>query len=130
MSKRLFAVLAVTALALVACGDDEGDSPGGNGAAPVVGEDGTVEIDVVMGDIFYQPESVEIPSDATLVVHASNEGQIEHDFELEDGEGTGMVQPGETGEAELGPFSEDTVAFCTVPGHREAGMEFEINVTD
>jgi nitrite reductase (NO-forming) len=129
MSKRSFALLAAAGLALAACGDD-GDSPGGGTATPAVGEDGRVEIDVVMGDIFYQPDSLEVPSGTTVVVNASNEGMIEHDFELEDGQGTGMVDPGESATAELGPFTEDTTAFCTVPGHQEAGMEFDIIVTD
>jgi nitrite reductase (NO-forming) len=129
MIKRRFAVLTIAALALAACGGDDGDSPGGGGAAPAVGDDGRVEIDVVMGDIFYQPDRVEIPGGTTVVVHASNEGQVEHDFELEDGQGTGMVDPGDSATAEIGPIDEDTVAFCTVPGHREAGMEFRINVS-
>jgi nitrite reductase (NO-forming) len=129
MNKRLIALVATAMLALVGCGN--GDSPGpGNGVTPAVGDNGTVEIDVVMGDMFYQPDGVEIPSGSTLVVNVSNEGMVEHDFELEDGEGTGLVDPGESATAELGPFTEDTIAFCTVPGHREAGMEFEITVTD
>jgi nitrite reductase (NO-forming) len=118
------------AFALAGCGDD-GDSPGpANGATPAVGENGTVEIDVVMGDMFYQPDSVEIPSGTTLIVNASNEGMVEHDFVIDGEDGTGLVQPGESATAEFGPFTEDTTAYCTVPGHREAGMEFEIRVTD
>jgi nitrite reductase (NO-forming) len=129
MNKHLMAMLAVLAIVAAACGN--GDAPTDEPAEPAVGGDnGTVEIDVVMGDIFYQPDSVEIPAGTTLVVNANNEGAIEHDFELEDGQGTGMVQPGESATGEIGPFDESTVAFCTVPGHREAGMEFDITVTD
>jgi nitrite reductase (NO-forming) len=129
MNKHLLALVVIVAMLAAACGN--GDSPTDEPAQPAVGEEnGTVEIDVVMGDIFYQPESVEIPAGTTLVVNANNEGAIEHDFELEDGQGLGMVQPGESASGELGPFDSSDVAFCTVPGHREAGMEFEINVTD
>jgi nitrite reductase (NO-forming) len=129
MRLRMTVLLTAAVLALGACGN--GDSPGpDNGATPATGENGTVEIDVVMGDMFYQPDGVEIPSGSTLVVNASNEGMVEHDFEI-DGEGdTGLVDPGDSATAEFGPFTEDTVAYCTVPGHREAGMEFEITVTD
>jgi nitrite reductase (NO-forming) len=128
MSTRITALLGVLALTLAACGG--GDAPGPEGEAqPAVGEDGTVEIDVVMADILYQPDGVEIPSGTTLVVHARNEGNLEHDFHLEDGTGTGILAAGETATAEFGPFTASETAFCTVPGHREAGMEFEITVT-
>jgi nitrite reductase (NO-forming) len=129
MIRRLIALSVAGALALAACGDD--DSPGPtDGAAPVVGEDGTVEIDVVMGDIFYQPDAVEIPSGTTLIVHASNEGQIEHDFEIDGYEGTGIVDPGEDATAEFEDLTESVEAYCTVPGHLEAGMVFDVTVTD
>jgi nitrite reductase (NO-forming) len=88
-----------------------------------------VAIDVVMGDIFYQPTGVEVPAGSTLTVHARNEGNLEHDFETDDGQTTGILQAGEEATETFGPFTEDTTAYCTVPGHREAGMEFEITVT-
>lgn len=132
MSKQLTAVLAlVLALVLTACGGGDGDAPGPtDDAQPATGEGGDVAIDVQMGDIFYEPKGVEVPSGAMLTVNANNEGAAEHDFQLDSGEGTGIVPPGESKTAELGPFDESTVAFCTVPGHREAGMEFNITVTD
>lgn len=132
MIKQLTAALALAlALLLAACGGGDGDSPGpADDAQPAAGEGGDVEIDVVMGDIFYQPEGVEVPAGAMLTVNASNEGAADHDFQLEDGEGTGIVAPGESASGTFGPFEEDAVAFCTVPGHREAGMEFDITVTE
>jgi nitrite reductase (NO-forming) len=129
MRKALTALLAALALLAAAC-NGNGDSPGPEGdAQPATGEDGSVEIDVITGDIFYQPEGVEIPAGSTLVVHVSNEGALEHDFTTEDGQGTDILQAGESETAEIGPFEESTTAFCTVPGHREAGMEFDITVT-
>jgi nitrite reductase (NO-forming) len=131
IKQRTAALALALALLLAACGGGDGDSPGpDDDAQPAAGEGGDVEIDVVMGDIFYQPTGVEIASGAMLTVNASNEGAAEHDFEFEDGQGTGIVAPGESATGEFGPFEESTVAFCTVPGHREAGMEFDITVTD
>lgn len=127
MKSRTAAFLIVLSLALAACGGDGGNGDDESEAA--TGGDGdTVEADVSMVDIAYEPESASVPSGGSLVVNLTNEGELEHDFELEDGSGAGMVQPGESETVELGPFNESTVAFCTVPGHREAGMEFEINV--
>lgn len=121
------ALIASLAL-LAAC---EGDSPGPEEEAqPATAENGSVEIDVIAGDIFYQPDGVEIPSGSTLVVNLSNEGALEHDFTTDEHAGTSVLPAGESETAEVGPFEESTVAYCTVPGHREAGMEFDITVTD
>jgi nitrite reductase (NO-forming) len=123
--------LGLLALLAAGCGGDNGDAPTDETAEPAVGEGAEeVTIDVVMGDIFYQPTGVEVPAGTTLVVNAVNEGAIEHDFEFDGGEGTGMLDPGDTTTAEFGPFEGTTTAYCTVPGHREAGMEFEITVSD
>lgn len=128
---RTAALALILALLLAACGGGDGDASGpDDDAQPAAGEGGDVAIDVVMGDIFYEPQGVEVSSGGMLTVNVNNEGAAEHDFELEDGSGTGIVAPGESGSAELGPFEESTVAFCTVPGHREAGMEFDITVGD
>jgi nitrite reductase (NO-forming) len=123
MKFRHLAVLAVLVLGLAACNGDGAELE----TAPV-GEEGTVEIDVSMIDIDFVPASASVPSGATLVVNLTNDGAIEHDFELDDGSGSGMMQPGDAQTIEIGPFTESTTAYCTVPGHREAGMEFDINV--
>jgi nitrite reductase (NO-forming) len=128
MTKHLAALLAVAALVMAGCARGEAPGPADE-AEPAVGEDGRVEIDVVMGDIFYQPDGVEIPAGTTLVVHVNNEGNLEHDFHLEDGDGTGIVPAGESATGEFGPIDQSTTAYCTVAGHREAGMEFDITVT-
>lgn len=130
MPRKLTALVFVVALLAVGCGDGEGDAPVDDPAAPATGDAGEVSIDVVMGDIFYQPTGVEIPAGTVLVVRAVNEGAIEHDFELDDGTSTGLLAAGEEATQDFGPFSESTVAYCTVAGHREAGMEFDITVTN
>jgi nitrite reductase (NO-forming) len=40
-----------------------------------------------------------------------------------------MLQPGESQEVSLGTVAETAEAWCTVPGHKEAGMVLAINVT-
>lgn len=119
MKRHAALVLALVLLAACSGGDDTAsDAP--------AGDDG--EIDVSMVDIGYEPDQVTIPADTTLTVHLSNDGAIEHDFQLEDGTGSDMLAPGDSTTLEIGPFTESTVAWCTVPGHREAGMEFTIDV--
>lgn len=127
MNRKHHLILAlVIAMLAVACngnGDAPADDAADNGA-----EAGTQEITVSAIDIDFEPDSVDIASGTTLVVTLNNDGNLEHDFQLDDGSGTGLLQAGESETVELGPFTESTVAYCTVAGHREAGMEFDINV--
>jgi nitrite reductase (NO-forming) len=117
MRTHLLIGLSAAAL-LMGCG-------GGGGSG---GE--TVEADIAMGDMFYEPASIEVPSGGRLAVTVTNEGSVQHDLKLDDGTGIDVVPAGGSDSGELGPFTESTVAFCTVPGHREAGMELDVTVTE
>ena len=127
MRPARLAVVLLAALALIAtaCGADENDGPSAGGAS-ATGESMTV--DVVAGDLFFEPSSVEVPAGTELIINLTNEGEVPHD--ISDGtNGTALIDPGESESVDLGVMSESTVAWCTVPGHREAGMELEIIVT-
>ncbi|MDZ7674785.1 MAG: hypothetical protein U5K30_06945 [Acidimicrobiales bacterium] len=52
-----------------------------------------------------------------------------HDLKLDGTDGSAMLDPGASETVSLGVISEDAEAWCTVPGHREAGMELGIVVT-
>lgn len=100
-------------------GEDGGDGDGGGGA------EGSVEITAV--DIDYEdvPDSV---SAGTVEFVLNNTGGIEHDLNIEelDQQVVSLVPAGETdsGTAELDPGSY--TIFCSVPGHRDSGMEATI----
>lgn len=85
---------------------------------------------VVADDILFEPDRIEIPAGETVMLHLRNEGGIVHDLVLEDGWETGEIRPGEAITVEFGPLEASTVGWCSIPGHRDAGMELEIVVTD
>ncbi len=137
--------LLVTA---AACGADEPD------AAPTDGSEGTVEVRMV--DIAYEPTSIEVAAGETVRFVFTNEGnvahdafigdetaQADHDSEMrsmdgmkegemdhpDDDDGI-TVPPGETAELaytfdEPGPL----LIGCHEPGHYEAGMVIDVDVT-
>lgn len=130
VSEGLIAVLAVGAVlalvfgfvALVVAGD--GDGSAGRATGPVE------MVAVELGDLFVEPDRVEIPSGSHLQVEVTNGGDLVHDLTLEGETGTDRLESGETQTTDFGVIDADTQAWCTVPGHKEAGMLLDIGVTE
>jgi nitrite reductase (NO-forming) len=53
---------------------------------------------------------------------------LAHDLKLEGRTGTELLPPGGKATVSLGVISQATQAWCTVPGHKEAGMVLDIKV--
>jgi uncharacterized cupredoxin-like copper-binding protein len=119
MFKRLFTVVAAaSALLLTAC--TAAPAPA---AAPQDADDV-----IVFDDFDYAPQRLEVAAGEPLRVHLRNDGAIVHDLVFEDGWQSGQVRPGDAITVELEPQTASSVAWCSVPGHRDAGMELEVVV--
>jgi uncharacterized cupredoxin-like copper-binding protein len=74
------------------------------------------------------------PSDVNpgvVVFRLENDGQIGHDLAIEGPgveEKTPVIDAGETAELEVELAPGDYELYCSVPGHREGGMEVELQV--
>ncbi len=88
-----------------------------------------VTFDVELGDLYVKPSSIEVPAGSPVVLTVTNAGAMSHDLQVGGTDGTRMLAPGESQEVTVGPFEADAQAWCTVPGHREAGMVMDIRVT-
>jgi nitrite reductase (NO-forming) len=117
--------MAVALLAVVLVGTDgEG---GGTVSAAAGGE--PLVIDVELGEMYVEPSSVEVPAGTEVIVNVTNAGTMPHDLKLDGEVGTAMLDPGESEQVSLGVVEQTTQAWCTVPGHKEAGMVMDIEVT-
>ena len=137
-----FATMTVLALALsivailVAGCQDDGPPAGGGGfglfGPPLISQaPGSVQtVAVELEDLYVEPERVEVPSGTRLQVEVTNNGDQEHDLKLNGETGTDRLRPGESQTADFGVIDADTQAWCTVPGHKEAGMLLAIVVTE
>ena len=129
-SEGLIAVLAVGAVLALAFGlaalvvAKDGDRSAGPATGPVE------SVAVELGDLFVEPDRVEVPSGSQLQVEVTNGGDLMHDLTLEGEAGTDRLDTGETQTADFGVIDADTQAWCTVPGHKEAGMVLDIVVTE
>lgn len=121
------------AVVLVACGDDGTDHDMGDmgdmndmdhadeANTPVV--EGAREIAVTGTSFEFDPEQISVTAgeDVTIVLTSDD---ILHDFTLEDADGHVAADAGETASGGLRIDEPGTYTFyCSVAGHREAGME-------
>jgi len=102
---------------------DDGDSV----AAAAPGDPITLEVSLT--EFAVTPSSVELTAGTELTLVVTNDGAMPHDLQLNGETGTAMLDPGDTETVDLGPISETGQAWCTVPGHKEAGMVFDVVVT-
>lgn len=102
---------------------------GSQAAESAAAAGGETEFDVELGEMYVSPSSIVVPAGQAVTLHVTNSGVMAHDLVVGgDGAGTRMLAPGESETVVIGPFTESSSAWCTVPGHREAGMVMAITV--
>ena len=83
-------------------------------------------VHVYASEFIYEAESLEVHEGEPFTIMLHNTGALEHDIVIEGHESDGGIHlvPGEDGKATftLHEHGEYKV-YCTVPGHRDAGME-------
>ncbi|MCS7171879.1 MAG: cupredoxin domain-containing protein [Armatimonadetes bacterium] len=77
----------------------------------------------------YTPNRIPVKAGQPVELLMENKGVIEHDFVLEKFKvKMGLLKPGQSGKVTFTPTAKGTfpfycsVFYCSVPGHREAGM--------
>jgi nitrite reductase (NO-forming) len=125
-------VLSAGALIIVVANGSGGGAgaltDGAASAAGATASDAPTTVSVDLDDLVVRPASLEVAAGGSVEV--VNAGAIPHDLVLEEqGVGTPMLDSGEsysfdTAELEPGTYT----VICTVPGHREAGMEGTLTV--
>ncbi len=93
-------------------------------AAAPTGE--VTHVDVTVEGMLFVPSVIDVPAGNTLVVNFHNTGDQRHDLLFANGAESGPLAPGESAEVDVGVIQADTVGWCTLPGHRQMGMELDI----
>ncbi len=89
---------------------------------------GPMVVDVTLGEFFVEPATLTVPAGTVLTLNVTNEGAMAHDLKLNGESGTAILDPGQTEVVSLGAMEESGEAWCTIAGHREAGMTMQIIV--
>jgi len=87
------------------------------------------DVNVSLTEFAITPATLNVGAGTTVRFHVTNNGTIPHNFTLDTGQATPNIAP--DGEADLtaGPFTKSLQGFCSIPGHKQAGMLMNITVT-
>jgi len=102
----------------------------GAAAAGGVAPSGTVvEVAVEARDMRFVPSSIEVQAGDELVLVVTNVDASVHDLVLDSGAASGRLAPNATTRVEVGVVGRDLDGWCSIAGHRQMGMVFEVLVT-
>jgi plastocyanin len=110
---------------------DEGQSEKETGTKPVSGPGGTLQLAASESDLAYDTTSLD-SKPGKVTIDFTNPSTLEHDVAIEGSNGediadSELIAKSKTSvSAELAPGTY--TFFCTVPGHREEGMEGTLTV--
>ena len=124
----VIAALAVLALIGAGTGIWSGhttDATSGSAATATPG----VPVPVTLDEFAVTPSTITVAPGTDLTVTVHNAGRMSHNLLLGGRHGTRMLGPGRQQTVDLGIVTHDEQAWCTVPGHRAAGMVLTIRTT-
>ncbi|MFE6287737.1 multicopper oxidase domain-containing protein [Streptomyces sp. NPDC057877] len=123
------AVLTVLAVLVANSGGTGGTSvAAGQGGGTGTGVTRTVE--VTLTSMRVRPSRIEVDPGTSLRLEVTNDDAQRHDLKVDDGPATPLLSRGQSDTLDLGPVTGDREAWCTLPGHRAAGMTLDIVVKD
>ncbi|QNE74300.1 multicopper oxidase domain-containing protein [Streptomyces finlayi] len=120
-------VLTVLAVLVANSGGDTDEpavaSATGGGAVAA-----TRTVDVTLADMRVRPARIEVAAGTVLRLKVTNDDARRHDLKVADGPATPMLAQGDTRVLDVGPVTRNREAWCTLPGHKAAGMTMDIVV--
>jgi len=102
---------------------------GGAAAASVRPTGAVVRVDVTAKEMRFVPAEVHLHRGDRLVVKLTNGDTTTHDLVIGAAR-TPRLAPGAYAELDAGIIGESIQGFCSVPGHRQMGMVFDVVVDD
>lgn len=114
----LVASFAAVALPLASCGNGDGDAA-----------DSADGVAVVATEFEFEPAEVTIPADTPVDITLDNQGAVEHDWTIDELDILIYADAGESTTESITVAAGTYDVYCTIPGHRESGMEGVLTVT-
>ncbi|MFW2514480.1 multicopper oxidase domain-containing protein [Demequina sp. SO4-13] len=88
----------------------------------------TIEVQVEATEMRFTPGSIAVRAGDRLVIEVVNSDDTAHDLVLDTGDASGRLAPGDIARIDVGIVGRDIAGWCSIAGHRQMGMVFEIDV--
>jgi nitrite reductase (NO-forming) len=118
-------VVLVAAVAFANSGRSSAGAPVAT-AGVVAADSATSGVAISLREMSISPATVTAAPGTRLVLRVTNDGSMRHDLRLSNGAHTPLLNPGQTTVLDAGVVTESLTGWCTVPGHRAAGMTMRI----
>ncbi|MEU5942794.1 multicopper oxidase domain-containing protein [Micromonospora sp. NPDC047548] len=89
----------------------------------------TTTVTVVADGMRFHPDLIDVPPGDRLVIELVNRDHRRHDLVLDSGAKTPLIARGGTARLDAGVIGAATQGWCSLPGHRQAGMTLQIKLT-
>jgi nitrite reductase (NO-forming) len=89
----------------------------------------TTTVAVTAEGMRFRPDRITVPAGDRLVIELTNRDTRRHDLVLGTGARTGTVGRGGTARLDAGIIGGPVEGWCSLPGHRQAGMTLAITAT-
>ncbi|HET8600222.1 MAG TPA: multicopper oxidase domain-containing protein [Segeticoccus sp.] len=107
----------------------DGSSRPAASSASAAAERGTRVVPITLANMDIAPGTITVPRGTHVVLEVTNKDPMRHDLAFPGGPRTRMLQMGDHQRLDLGTVQSSREGWCTVPGHKEAGMTLQVNVT-
>jgi nitrite reductase (NO-forming) len=84
---------------------------------------------LVLKEMAVVPDAVEVSAGTPVTLEVLNEGAAVHNLTINGGPKTPDLKTGQTATLDLGTVTKALTGECSIPGHKEAGMTFEVRVS-
>jgi nitrite reductase (NO-forming) len=86
---------------------------------------------IELGDLYVEPNVLQVEAGRPVVLTVTNASTaMDHDLKMAGTTGTQMLSPGDSEEINVGVVEDGDQAWCTIPGHKAAGMVLTFQVGD
>lgn len=122
-SMRNLIATAVTAIVVTACGGGAASQPPAT-SQPVASasQPSGTGISVDAAEFGFTPDTIDLPAGSEATVTLTNKGTVEHDITVDALGVKIFAKPGQTVSGTVTAKAGTYEFYCSVPGHKQAGM--------
>ncbi len=126
MARPRFILLAALSVLAVGAACGGGDDGGEEASQPA----SSSAVEITAKEFAFSPKEITVAAGRATTIKVKNLGSVEHDITIDDPAFKVAAQATKTGEAKLTlPAAGSYTFYCSVPGHRVAGMEGTVSAS-